>query len=211
MRVRPGARGNGVDLAVDGPHRILDRALLEGLGVRHLNGRIQGGLLCEQGGIDDVDLIICVGPAGHERKRVLASHQSYLDIDTIDQEFILQEQVHLEKTHNVDDTTPDDVTSSSHEPCISRGPVLNGIHASSRVFVPQLTRQLRGLGIVAITQQRLYGGTIRIRVGRRGHERTFQVDVDLSEERKQPVIHRTHGIGQVEVASVGSGHLGLYV
>ena len=31
VRVRPRARGNGVHLAVDGPHRILDRALLEGL------------------------------------------------------------------------------------------------------------------------------------------------------------------------------------
>ena len=30
-RVRPSTRGNGVHLAVDGPHRILDRALLESL------------------------------------------------------------------------------------------------------------------------------------------------------------------------------------
>ena len=55
VRVRSGARGNGVHLAVDGPHRILDRALLESLDVRHLHGRIQGSLLCKQGGTDDVD------------------------------------------------------------------------------------------------------------------------------------------------------------
>ena len=73
VRVRPGGRGNGVHLAVDGPHWILDRALLEDLDVRHLHGRIQGGLLCKQGGIDDVDLVIGVGPAGHGRKRGLAA------------------------------------------------------------------------------------------------------------------------------------------
>ena len=83
VRVRPGAGGNGVDFAVDGPHWILDRALLEGLDVHH-HGRIQGGLLCKQGGIDDVDLVIGVGPAGHE-------------------------QVHVETAHHVDDTTPPDI------------------------------------------------------------------------------------------------------
>ena len=71
VRAQPGARGNGVDLAFDGPHRILDSALLESLDVRQLHGRIQGGLLCKQGGIDDVDLVIGFGPASHERKRVL--------------------------------------------------------------------------------------------------------------------------------------------
>ena len=45
VRVRPWSRGNGVDLAVDGSHRILDHALLEGLDMYHLHGRIQGGLL----------------------------------------------------------------------------------------------------------------------------------------------------------------------
>ena len=69
VRVRPSDRGSGVDLAVDGPHRILDRALLEGLDVRHLYGRIQGGLLYKQGGIDNVDPVIGVGPASHERER----------------------------------------------------------------------------------------------------------------------------------------------
>ena len=62
MRVRSGARGNRVHLAVDGPHRILDCALLECLGVRHLHGRIKCGLLCKQGGID-VDPVIGVGSA----------------------------------------------------------------------------------------------------------------------------------------------------
>ena len=46
MRMRRCSRGNGVGLAVDGTHRILGCALLEGLDVRHLHGRIQG-LLCE--------------------------------------------------------------------------------------------------------------------------------------------------------------------
>ena len=45
----------------------------------------------------------------------------------------------------------------------------------------------------------------------KGHERIVQVDVDLTEQRMQPVIHRTHGIGQVEIVPVGSGHLRLYV
>ena len=66
VRVRSGACGNGVYLAVHGPHRILGRALLEGFDVRHVYGRIQGGLFCKQGGIDDVDLVIGVDPASHE-------------------------------------------------------------------------------------------------------------------------------------------------
>ena len=47
VRVRPSTRGNGIHLAVDGPRRILDRALLESLDVGHLYGRIRGGLLCK--------------------------------------------------------------------------------------------------------------------------------------------------------------------
>ena len=58
VRMRSSARGNGIHLAVDGSHRILDRALLESFDVRHLHGRIQGGLPCKQGGIDDVDSVI---------------------------------------------------------------------------------------------------------------------------------------------------------
>ena len=77
VRVRPSARGNGVHLAIDGSHRILDRGLLESLDVCHLHGRIQGGLLCKQGGIDDVDLVIGVDPASHEWKRRLTAHQAY--------------------------------------------------------------------------------------------------------------------------------------
>ena len=119
----------------------------------------------------------------------------------------------METTYLIDDPTPYDVSSLSHEPCISRDPVidLDGIHVSGRVLVPQLTGQLRGLGIGAVAQQRLYVGTIRIRIGRRGHERTVQVDVDLTEQRIQPVIHRAHWIGQVEIGPIGSGHLRLYV
>ena len=73
VRVRPNARGNGVHLAVDGPHRILNRALLESLDVLHMHGRIQGGLLCKQGGTDDVGPVIGVGPISHERKRRLVA------------------------------------------------------------------------------------------------------------------------------------------
>ena len=89
VRVRSGARGNGVHLAVDGPHRILDCALPESLDVRHLRDRIQGGLLCKQGGTDDVGPVIGVSSTSHGRKSGLTAHQSYLDIDAVDQEFIL--------------------------------------------------------------------------------------------------------------------------
>ena len=95
VRVRPSTRGNGVHLTVDGPHRILDRALLESLDVCHLHGGIEGGLLGKQGGIDDADPVIGVGPTSHQRKRSLTAHQSYLDIDAVDQEFILQKQIHV--------------------------------------------------------------------------------------------------------------------
>ena len=95
VRVRPSARGNGVHLTVDGSHRILDRALLESLDVGHLHGRIQRGLLCEQGGIDDGDIVIGVDSASHEWKRRLTTHQTYLDIDAVDQEFILQKHIHV--------------------------------------------------------------------------------------------------------------------
>ena len=125
----------------------------------------------------------------------------YLDIDAVDQEFILQKEIHVETAHQVDHETPYDVRSSNHEPFVSRGSFdyLDGVLVSCRVLVPQLTRQLRDLGIGAIAQQRLYVGAIRIRVGRRGHEHTVQVDVDLTEQRMQPVIDWTHAIGQVEI------------
>ena len=95
VRVRPNTRGNGIHLAVEGPHRILDRALLESLDVGHLHGRIQGGLLCKQGDIDYGYPVIRVVPTSHERKHSLTMHQSYLDIDAVDQEFILQKQIHV--------------------------------------------------------------------------------------------------------------------
>ena len=82
---------------------------------------------------------------------------------------------------------------------------------SGRVLVPQLTRQLRDFGIGAVTQQRLDVGTIRVRVGRRGNERAVQVDVDLTEQRMQPVIHWPHGVDQVEIVPVSSRHLHLPV
>ena len=94
VRVRPSTRGNGVHLAVDGPQRILDRTPLESFDVGHLHGRIKGGLLCKQGGIDYGYPVMGVGPTSHERKRSLTAHQSYLDIDAVDQEFILQKHIH---------------------------------------------------------------------------------------------------------------------
>ena len=62
-----------------------------------------------------------------------------------------------------------------------------------KVMGHKLTRQLRDLEIGTVTQQRLIVTTIRVCVGRRGHERAVQVDVDLTEQRMQPVIHWSHG------------------
>ena len=213
VRVRPSARRNGVHLAVDGAHPILDRALHESLDVCHLHGRIEGGLLCKQGGIDDVYPVIGVDSATHECKSGLTAYQSYLDIDAVDQEFILQKEIHVETAYHIDDPTPYDVRSSSHEPFVSGRSVdyLDDIHVSGRVLVSQLTCQLRDLCIGTIAQQRLYVGTICISVGRKGHERTVQVDVDLTEQRMQPVIDWTRGIGQVEIVPIGSRHLHLHV
>ena len=71
----------------------------------------------------------------------LTAYQSYLDIDAVDQEFILQKEIHVETAHHIDDPTPYDVRSSSHEPFVSRGSVdyLDGIHVSGRVLVPELS------------------------------------------------------------------------
>ena len=106
VRVRPSASRNGAHLALDGPHRILDRALLQSLDVRHLHGRIEGGLLDKQGGIDDVYFVIGVESTSHECKSRLTTHQSYLDIDAVDEEFILQKEIHVETAYHIDHTTP---------------------------------------------------------------------------------------------------------
>ena len=66
--------------------------------MRHLHGRIQGGLLCKQGGIDDDYPVIGVVPTSHERKSRLTANQSYLDIDAVDQEFILLKEIHIRST-----------------------------------------------------------------------------------------------------------------
>ena len=68
VSVRPGSRRNAVGLAVDGTHRKPDRALLEGLDVRLHGPADFGGLLREQGDVDDVDHVVGVDPAGHERE-----------------------------------------------------------------------------------------------------------------------------------------------
>ena len=171
-----------MDLSV-GAHQILYRALLERLDARHLHSQTQGGFLREQGGVDDLDLLTDVYTTRHKRKRVLAVHQSYLDIDAVDQETILQEQFHVESYHHFDDATLRDVPTSSQEPLIICSPVdIDGFHVIGRVLVPQLSRQLRLLGLNTVIQQLLDVGAIRVRVGQRGHERTVQVDVDLTEQ-----------------------------
>ena len=178
----------------------------------YLHGGVEGGLFDEQGGVDDGYLVL-VGSGSHQRKRGLATHQSYFDVDAVDQEFILQKQIHVETTHHVDHATADYVISSSHEPVVRRGSAgqLDGVHATRRVLAPQLIRQLSRLGVGSVTQQRLYVGSIRVRVGRRGHERTVQGDVDLTPQRMQPVVHRSDGFGRVEIVSVDSRHLRLHV
>ena len=213
VRVRASAGRNVVHLALDGSHRILDPALLQSLDVCYLHSGIQGDLLCKQGGIDYLYLVIGVDPTSHECKSKFTTHQSDLDIDAVDEEFILQEEVHVETAHHIDNKAPQDGISSSHEPFVSCGSVgyLDGVHASGRVLVPQLTRQLCVLGIGTIAEQRLYVGAIRIRVGRRGHERVVQGDVGLTDQCMHPVIHRSHGIGQVDIVPVGSCHLHLHV
>ena len=46
--VLPGSGGNGLDLAVNGTNRLLDRVIPEGLDVRHLHGRIQVALFANK-------------------------------------------------------------------------------------------------------------------------------------------------------------------
>jgi len=118
-------------------------------------------------------------------------------------------QIHLETTHHIDHATTKDLVSSSHESSVGRVScdVRDGVHAIGRVLVPQLTRQLRLLGIVTVTQQRLDEGAVHIRVGRRCHDCSVQIDVDLIEERMKLVIQRTHKIANIEIGSVGSRHL----
>ena len=106
VRVRPSARRNGVHLAVDLAYRILDRAPLESLDVCHPHGRIEGDLIYKQGGIDDVYPVIGVVPTSHECKGGLTAYQSNLDIDAVDQEFIMQKEIHVETAHYIDDPTP---------------------------------------------------------------------------------------------------------
>ena len=84
-----------------------------------------------------------------------------------------------------------DITARQSVPLVL--PHHDCIHASGRVLLPQLSRQLRGLGV---SQQLLCVSAIRKCVGRRGHDRTVQVDVDLTEQRMQPVT-QTHGQGRV--------------
>ena len=119
----------------------------------------------------------------------------------------------METTHHVDHATACYVFSSSHEPGVRIGSVrqLDGAHATSLVLVPQLIRQLRRLGTESVGQQRFHVGSIRVRVGRLGHERVVQGDVDLTPQRMQPVVHRTYGCSRVEIVSVWLRHLHMHV
>ena len=119
----------------------------------------------------------------------------------------------MEATYHVDHATACYVLSSSHEPGVRIGSIrqLDGAHATSLVLVPQLIRQLCRLGTDSASQQRFHEGPIRVRVGRLGHERAVQGDVDLTPQRMQPVVHRSYGCSRVEIVSVGLRHLHLHV
>ena len=119
----------------------------------------------------------------------------------------------MEATYHVDHATACYVLSSSHKPGVRIGSIrqLDGAHATSLVLVPQLIRQLCRLGTDSVSQQRFYEGPIRVRVGRLGHERAVQDDVDLTPQRMQPVVHRSYGCSRVEIVSVGLRHLHLHV
>ena len=119
----------------------------------------------------------------------------------------------MEATYHVDHATACYVLSSSHEPGVGIDSAcqLDGAHATSLVLVPQLIRQLCRLGTDSVSQQRFHEGPIRVRVGRLGHERAVQGDVDLTPQRMQPVVHRSYGCSRVEIVSVGLRHLHLHV
>ena len=81
---------------------------------------------------------------------------------------------------------------------------------ASRRAICRVIRQLRRLGTESVGQQRFHVGSIRVRVGRLGHERVVQGDVDLTPQRMQPVVHRSYGCSR-EIFSVGLRHLHLHV
>ena len=87
----------------------------------------------------------------------------------------------------------------------------DSVHTIDRVLVQQLTRQLRLLGVIALTHQCPGVGAVRIRVGRRCHECFVLVDVDLPEKRMKSVIDRTHGFASIDVGSTGYRHVRLNV
>ncbi|MEG7521581.1 MAG: hypothetical protein M3H12_00545 [Chromatiales bacterium] len=109
-------------------------------------------ILCEQGGVSDIALVIEVASTGHERERVLPTCQSYNGLDAVDYDFILEEKVHVETTHYVDNATPHNISSSSHEARVGRvsGVDFDGLDAIGRVLLPQLISQLLRLSIVTV-------------------------------------------------------------
>ena len=113
VRVRSGACGNGVHLVVDGPHRTVRR--------------IQGGLLCEQGGIDDVDLFT-VPPLRTAKSTAMSANAFLLRTSRVLTSTPLLKNLSCRNRSMwrrpiMSTTTPNNVSSSSHEPCISRASV----------------------------------------------------------------------------------------
>ena len=115
----------------------------------------------------------------------------------------------MQSPHHFNYATLRGVPSSTDQPRIHHSFVgdLDALHPPIGVLVPQLTRQLRLLGLGSVTQYRFDVGTKRIRIGRRRLEGVAQVDVDLAEQRVQPIVHWTHRNGRVEIRAVSLGHL----
>ena len=84
---------NGVDLADHGSYRIRGRPFFQGFYVSHLNSRIQHSLACEQPYVHYQHLVVGVLTTGHQREGVFATHEPYLDTDTVEEKFVLDEEV----------------------------------------------------------------------------------------------------------------------
>ena len=71
--------------------------------------------------------------------------------------------------------------------------------ASMWTAVSLLTRQLQLSGLSKAAERRFYESAIRINKCRRGQEHVFQVHVDLTVQRIQPISHRTQRRIRIEV------------
>ena len=75
------------------------------------------------------------------------------------------------------------------------------------VFVPQYNRPLRVFGFGTIAQRCFDVGPIRTRGVRKGRVGIIQIEVDLTEQRMEPIIHMTYLLFLAEVLSITLGHL----